>query len=545
MIKRAKTGDLKALKECRQIRPVLDARATHDGDAEAARRRQVVDDILRQWEDDNFADLVKRANDGDMEAVAMLREMRPNLDDRSRGGEAEAVKRLKIVDEILKKHPEDGAIGAAIDDNQSDLSLMMVKSQALKNFGKNAEDVALEVPPTAESRRFNECDVIGNLERDEKGNVIPQEAGDNEFKDKDGFLTNNRGYLIDPKTGHVINNLNNEMMFDGADIDEKGELPAPFNVEKHNFNPHEVRGDFEYDRNGKARVDQNPEQRGAFVDKRGSHVSNRGYRLDEQGNLIDNHNRKKFDAAHMQDGDLPKLFNYNGRRFDITDTIGQCDKDANGNIIPQTDKDGDYIDNLSRKINSRGYLIDKFGNVVDKDGREIFEGKHLTNDEIPKIFPFTKFNVKNVLGKFEMDPLGNPILDRDAEGSFIDQDGKRCNSKGYMIDSEGNVINKNGKRMFDKKLLDNENDIPKVFRTGLLKSDTASSLSRLMSEIGKNQPSEFDAEEQRIQDELAANMRQKRGNSGNTSVDSMMEDTPANYNNQNQRFDPNEDADAA
>lgn len=28
-----------------------------------------------------------------------------------------------------------------------------------------------------------------------------------------------------------------------------------------------------------------------------------------------------------------------------------------------------------------------------------------------------------------------------------------------------------------------------------------------------------------------------RGNSGNTSVDSMMQDTPANYNHQNQRFD--------
>jgi len=32
--------------------------------------------------------------------------------------------------------------------------------------------------------------------------------------------------------------------------------------------------------------------------------------------------------------------------------------------------------------------------------------------------------------------------------------------------------------------------------------------------------------------------RKKRGNSGNTSVDSMMEDTPANYNMQNQRYDP-------
>jgi len=54
------------------------------------------------------------------------------------------------------------------------------------------------------------------------------------------------------------------------------------------------------------------------------------------------------------------------------------------------------------------------------------------------------------------------------------------------------VINKNGKKMFGKELLDAEGDIPKVFRTGLLKSDTASSLSRLMSEIEKNQLSDFD-----------------------------------------------------
>ena len=93
--------------------------------------------------------------------------------------------------------------------------------------------------------------------------------------------------------------------------------------------------------------------------------------------------------------------------------------------------------------------------------------------------------------------------------------------------------------MFQRKVLDNEDDIPKVFRTGLLKSDTASSLSRLMSEIERNQPSEFDAEEQRIQDEIEKQIRKPRarGHSGNTSVDSMMEDTPANYNQQNQRFE--------
>ena len=93
-----------------------------------------------------------------------------------------------------------------------------------------------------------------------------------------------------------------------------------------------------------------------------------------------------------------------------------------------------------------------------------------------------------------MDPLGNPILDKNSKGELIDRDGRRVNERGYLIDSAGNVIDKNGKAMFDKETLDKEGEIPKVFRTGLLKSDTASSLSRLMSEIEKNQPSEFDDE---------------------------------------------------
>jgi len=197
-----------------------------------------------------------------------------------------------------------------------------------------------------------------------------------------------------------------------------------------------------------------------------------------------------------------------------------------------TNSKGQLVDNAGRRINSRGYLTDEFGNVIDKDGRQIFEAKHLENDEIPKIFPFTKFNIKNVMGDFEMDPLGVPILDRDAQGNLIDNKGHKVNSKGYLIDSDGNVIDKDGYVMFPKKILDNEDDIPKVFRTGLLKSDTASSLSRLMSEIERNQPSEFDAEERRIQEEIENQMRKPRprGNSGNTSVDSMMQDTPANYN---------------
>ena len=147
-------------------------------------------------------------------------------------------------------------------------------------------------------------------------------------------------------------------MFKGKDLDEKGELPAPFNIEKHNFNPHLVRGDFDFDRNGKPIIKKDPT--GKLVDKKGSNVSSRGYRVDQDGNILDNYGRKKFNPGHVtNDGDLPKLFNYNGRRFDITDVIGQVDKDALGNIIPLTDQDGNLIDNLGRMINPRGYLIDE------------------------------------------------------------------------------------------------------------------------------------------------------------------------------------------
>jgi len=121
----------------------------------------------------------------------------------------------------------------------------------------------------------------------------------------------------------------------------------------------------------------------------------------------------------------------------------------------------------------------------------MFEKRFLKNGEFPKIFPFTKFNIKRVLGDFEMDPLGNPILDRGSDGTFVDRNGKRVNARGYFVDKQGNVIDKLGKLMFEAEMLDSEGEIPKVFRTGLLKSDTGSSLSRLMSEIERNQPSEY------------------------------------------------------
>ena len=51
--------------------------------------------------------------------------------------------------------------------------------------------------------------------------------------------------------------MNGQTMFEKDDLDDRGEVPAPFNFEKHNFNPHKVRGDFDYDKNGKPIIKKN------------------------------------------------------------------------------------------------------------------------------------------------------------------------------------------------------------------------------------------------------------------------------------------------
>lgn len=204
------------------------------------------------------------------------------------------------------------------------------------------------------------------------------------------------------------------------------------------------------------------------------------------GHVVDKQGRKKFDRKQLDDGDIQKLLNYSGRRFDIKDVIGVFDKDANRNIIVQRSADGTLVDNVGRRVNDKGYLIDSDGNIIDREGKRIFVKEHLKNGEFPKIFLFTKFNIDNITGDYEMSPLSEPILEKDANGNFIDRKGRKVNGRGYLIDNEGNIIDKNGKRMFDRIVLTPEGDIPKIFRMQILKTDSGSSLSRLMEEIEKN-----------------------------------------------------------
>lgn len=82
-------------------------------------------------------------------------------------------------------------------------------------------------------------------------------------------------------------------MFLAKDLDDKGELPAPYSIEKHNFNPHLLMGDFEY-KEGIPQILKT--STGQFVDRQGRRVNSQGwYVLPGLGHLFDKDGRKKFD----------------------------------------------------------------------------------------------------------------------------------------------------------------------------------------------------------------------------------------------------------
>lgn len=107
-------------------------------------------------------------------------------------------------------------------------------------------DKPIDVPPRAELRTFNENDILGEVQRDDKGNVVVKKDNQGIMKDKDGNRVNQRGYLIDSQSGAILENQNFQQMFAPDEVDERGEIPAPFCLERYNFNPHNIMGDFDY-----------------------------------------------------------------------------------------------------------------------------------------------------------------------------------------------------------------------------------------------------------------------------------------------------------
>ena len=55
-------------------------------------------------------------------------------------------------------------------------------------------------------RTFNVHDILGEHDRDDKGNIVVNKDQNGVNRDKQGNLTNERGYLVDQSTGAVVEN---------------------------------------------------------------------------------------------------------------------------------------------------------------------------------------------------------------------------------------------------------------------------------------------------------------------------------------------------
>lgn len=171
---------------------------------------------------------------------------------------------------------------------------------------------------------------MGDWERDERGNIIRIQDKSGTDKDKQGRLTNNKGYLINPR-GDIVEGVTGKknVMFTLEDLDERGELPAPFCVEKYNFNPHDMQGDldFDYDEETQQPIPRLLQtKQGFFVDKRGRRINKHGWLINQNSHIADKHGRIRFDRRQLEDGDLQRLYNFAGKRFDIKDVVGVFEK---------------------------------------------------------------------------------------------------------------------------------------------------------------------------------------------------------------------------
>ena len=145
-----------------------------------------------------------------------------------------------------------------------------------------------------EYRSFNEIDIVGDLDRDDRGNLVLTRFDGKQGQDRRGSAVNQYGYLIDFQ-GNVINNKTGRVAFAYKDLDEKGNLPMPYSVEKYNFNPFDLLGTFFYDDFDDPLSFQRGHRGGKVIDELSQVVSVQGFLMDGEGSLLDRNGQKRFD----------------------------------------------------------------------------------------------------------------------------------------------------------------------------------------------------------------------------------------------------------
>ena len=157
--------------------------------------------------------------------------------------EIEKMSKKLEEDQIIKEIKENEKESSGVDQSLSESEKGMPDSDS-------EEEKRLENMVNPEKRRFNVNDILGDFDRDERGHPLILQDKKGELIDKGGHRVNEKGYLVDPKTGNILEKEKGRTVFNAEDLDERGELPPPFNLERYNFNGHDVRGYFDRDPNG-------------------------------------------------------------------------------------------------------------------------------------------------------------------------------------------------------------------------------------------------------------------------------------------------------
>jgi hypothetical protein len=308
-----------------------------------------------------------------------------------------------------RKLQEDGASTA--NDNltrAARLSLQQTADEASQNEAAFESHVEL--------RTFNEIDIIGDLDRDERGNVLlflDEATGKSVLIDAQYRAVNIYGYLVDKATGNIIDN-DGRKVFDRHDLDERGNLPMPYALEKFNFNPFDIQGDFTFEDPTDPLSFSKQTSNDAYYDSKARLINAQGFLVDENGSILDRKGKIRFDWRQFAPygGLIPRLYTYSGKTFEIHEVMGVFDRNGPLEFCRGRDKAGNEVtvDRAGYMVNGKGYIVNSEGSICNRQGKVLFHVSHLKNGEFPKIFPFTRFNIARVLGDFDLLENGQPDL---------------------------------------------------------------------------------------------------------------------------------------
>lgn len=132
------------------------------------------------------------------------------------------------------------------------------KAADYKSFVKR-EHVQAWIKDTSDRlhvRSFNINEIFGKFQRGWDGQLISRPRrykNTNIYHDDANNVVNEKGYLMDPETGDLRSKYTFETVFKAHELigATKSEIPLPYRMENHNFNPHECFGYFQYDQHGK------------------------------------------------------------------------------------------------------------------------------------------------------------------------------------------------------------------------------------------------------------------------------------------------------